>query len=154
MRWQGDPMTDIQPPSRPAVHLAIPVDDLNAARRFYGGTLGLAQGRSTDHWIDWNLAGHQLVTHRIDAPSAPRASGVSRVENHEVPIPHFGLLLSEPEFHAIADRLRSDGVHFDIEPFVRYPGEPGEQWTMFFHDPAGNAMEFKSFRDETQVFAS
>ncbi|OIJ91802.1 glyoxalase [Streptomyces sp. MUSC 14] len=136
---------------RPAMHLAIPVDDLAAARHFYGRVLGLPEGRSSDHWVDWNLEGHQLVTHLV--PSAPRPAGTSLVERHTVPAPHFGLLLDEPRFHEFAERLRAAGVQFDIEPHRRFPGEPGEQWTMFFRDPAGNALEFKSFRDESMVFA-
>jgi uncharacterized protein len=136
---------------RPAVHLAIPVDDLAAARSFYGQCLGLPEGRSTDHWIDWDLRGHQLVTHLVAGPV--RAAGDSEVDRHEVPIPHFGLLLGVDGFHALADRLRTAGTTFLIEPYLRFPGQPGEQWTMFFRDPAGNALEFKAFRDESQVFA-
>ncbi|MFD7703651.1 VOC family protein [Streptomyces caelestis] len=136
---------------RPAVHLAVPVDDLVAARSFYGQVLGLPEGRSTDHWVDWNLEGHQVVTHLV--PTAPQPSGTSLVGQHRVPIPHYGLLLDEQRFHRFAERLRAAGVRFDIEPHRRFPGEPGEQWTMFFRDPAGNALEFKSFRDESMVFA-
>jgi len=136
---------------RPAVHLAIPVDDLAAARGFYGQVLGLPEGRSTDHWVDWNLEGHQLVTHLV--PNAPRPAGTSLVGQHQVPIPHYGLLLEEEQFHELAERLRAAGVSFGIEPHRRFPGEPGEQWTMFFRDPAGNALEFKAFRDESMVFA-
>jgi uncharacterized protein len=136
---------------RPAVHLAIPVDDLPAARGFYGQVLGLPEGRSTDHWVDWNLEGHQLVTHLVTIP--PQPSGTSMVERHTVPIPHFGLLLAEQRFHEFAQRLRAAGVRFDIEPCRRFVGDPAEQWTMFFRDPAGNALEFKSFRDELMVFA-
>jgi uncharacterized protein len=138
-------------PSRPAVHLAIPVDDLAAARRFYGGVLGLPEGRSSDHWVDWDLHGHQLVTHLV--PAAPVPAGMSAVERHTVPVPHFGLLLTEDGFHAVAGRVRAAGVPFDIEPHRRFPGRPAEQWTMFFRDPAGNALEFKAFRDESMVFA-
>lgn len=137
--------------SRPAVHLAVPVDDLGAARAFYGGVLGLSEGRSSDHWVDWDLQGHQLVTHVVAGPL--RAAGDSEVDGHEVPIPHFGLLLTVDGFHALAERLRQAGTEFVIEPYLRFPGEPGEQWTMFFRDPAGNALEFKAFRDESQVFA-
>ncbi|CAL9517226.1 hypothetical protein SUDANB58_03771 [Streptomyces sp. enrichment culture] len=136
---------------RPAVHLAIPVDDLVAARDFYGRVLGLPEGRSTEHWVDWNLEGHQLVTHLV--PTAPRPAGTSLVGRHRVPIPHYGLLLDEQRFHRFTERLRAAGVPFDIEPHLRFPGEPGEQWTAFFRDPAGNALEFKSFRDESMVFA-
>jgi uncharacterized protein len=135
----------------PAVHLAIPVDDLAAARTFYGGVLGLPEGRSSDHWVDWNLHGHQLVTHVVADPVRP--SGHSEVDGHEVPIPHFGLLLTADAFHTLASRLRAAGTPFLIEPYLRFPGHPGEQWTMFFRDPAGNALEFKAFSDESQVFA-
>ncbi|MGW4101786.1 VOC family protein [Streptomyces sp. NPDC004976] len=136
---------------RPAMHLAIPVDDLTAARDFYGGVLALPEGRSTDHWIDWSLEGHQLVTHLV--PVAAQPVGASLVERHTVPVPHFGLLLDERRFHDFAERLRAAGVCCDIDPHLRFPGEPAEQWTMFFRDPAGNALEFKSFRDESMVFA-
>lgn len=147
-----DPLAETN--ARPRVHLAIGVDDLDAARWFYGEVLGLVPGRSTDHWIDWNLAGHQLVTHVVATGSVPHMGGTSQVENHVVPIPHFGLLLGIDAFEQVAARLRAAGIVFEIEPFVRYPGEPGEQWTMFFHDPAGNALEFKAFRDDDMVFAT
>ncbi|WP_328940306.1 VOC family protein [Streptomyces sp. NBC_00250] len=136
---------------RPAVHLAVPVDDLAAARTFYGQILGLSEGRSTDHWIDWDFDGHQLVTHLAARPSIP--AGLSSVEQHSVPVPHFGLLLSHGRFRDLADRLRAAGVVFDIEPYLRYAGEPAEQWTMFLRDPAGNALEFKAFTNESAVFA-
>ncbi|GGX84167.1 glyoxalase [Streptomyces minutiscleroticus] len=136
--------------ARPAVHLAIPVDDLAAARGFYGRVLGLSEGRSTDHWIDWDFDGHQLVTHLAPQPSVP--AGLSSVEQHMVPVPHFGLLLGHDRFHDLAGRLREAGVRFDIEPYRRYAGERAEQWTMFLRDPAGNALEFKSFTDESAVF--
>ncbi|MER8157537.1 VOC family protein [Streptomyces sp. NPDC094472] len=136
---------------RPAVHLAIPVDDLDAARRFYGGVLGLAEGRSTGQWVDWDLHGHQLVTHVV--PGGPVSTGTSTVDGQAVPIPHFGLLLSTGGFHELADRLRAAGTDFVIEPCLRFRGEPAEQWTMFLHDPAGNALEFKAFHDESKVFA-
>lgn len=137
--------------SRPAVHLAIPVDRLEDARAFYGGILRLVEGRSSDHWIDWNFYGHQLVTHLVPAHSD--AARLSEVDNHDVPIPHFGLLLERNEFFELADRLRAAGIVFLIEPYLRFPDQAAEQWTMFFQDPAGNSMEFKSFRDESQVFA-
>jgi uncharacterized protein len=136
--------------TRPAFHLAIPVDDIPAARAFYGGVLGLPEGRSAERWIDWNLHGHQLVTHQ--APS-PGAAGHNDVDGHRVPVPHFGLVLDVPMFHELADRLRAAGTAFVIEPYLRFAGEPGEQWTMFLHDPAGNALEFKAFADESQLFA-
>ena len=135
---------------QPPFHLAIPVDDLAAARGFYGTVLGLSEGRSTEHWIDWDFEGHQLVTHLVARPSA--AAGYSRVEDHRVPVPHFGLLLAPERFHDLADRLRTAGVCFDIEPYQRYPDRPAEQWTMFLRDPAGNALEFKAFTDASAVF--
>ncbi|MYV99940.1 VOC family protein [Streptomyces sp. SID3343] len=135
---------------RPAVHLAIPVDDLDGARQFYGGVLGLREGRSTSHWVDWDLHGHQLVTHA--APDRSAVVGSSMVDGHAVPVSHYGLLLSTEEFHTLADRLRAAGTAFVIEPYRRFPGKPAEQWTMFLHDPAGNALEFKAFRDESKIF--
>ncbi|UJW33107.1 VOC family protein [Saccharothrix sp. AJ9571] len=134
----------------PRFHLAMPVDDLAAAREFYGEVLGLEQGRSSDTWVDWNLHGHQFVTHLA-------GEGTRRIHNpvdgHDVPVPHFGLVLTVEEFGKLADRLRAAGTEFVIEPYVRFKGEPGEQWTMFLLDPAGNALEFKAFADDSQVFA-
>jgi extradiol dioxygenase family protein len=132
-------------------HLAVPVDDLEAATAFYGNVLGCRPGRSTETWADWDLYGHQFVTH-VGPGAGPRAH--NPVDGHDVPIPHFGVLLSVEEFHALADRLRAAGTTFVIEPYVRFAGEPGEQWTMFFLDPAGNALEFKAFADDAQVFAT
>jgi extradiol dioxygenase family protein len=129
----------------------MPVDDLAAARHFYGEVLGLTQGRCSDSWVDWNLNGHQFVTHL--APGRVRPIH-NPVDGHDVPVPHFGLILTVPEFRALADRLRNAGVGFVIEPYVRFEGETGEQWTMFLLDPAGNALEFKAFADDSQVFAS
>jgi extradiol dioxygenase family protein len=142
-------MTDPRP-SIPRFHLAVPVDDLAAARRFYGEVLGLRQGRSSDTWVDWDLRGHQFVTHLAPARADRRHSNA--VDGHDVPVPHFGLILAVPEFHKLADRLRAAGTDFVIEPYVRFEGQPGEQWTMFLHDPAGNALEFKAFADDTQIF--
>lgn len=133
----------------PRFHLAIPVDDLEAARRFYGGVLSLEQGRSADTWVDWNLQGHQLVTHLAPAGSRRVANPV---DGHDVPVPHFGLILSVVAFHVLARRLRAAGTAFVIEPYVRFAGQPGEQWTMFLLDPAGNALEFKAFADDGRVF--
>ncbi|MFE0176192.1 VOC family protein [Streptomyces sp. NPDC059002] len=134
----------------PRFHLAVPVDDLAAARRFYGDVLGLEQGRSTDTWIDWNLHGHQFVTHL----AAERGAAVHNpVDGHDVPVPHFGLILAVPAFDELAERLRAAGTDFVIEPYVRFEGQTGEQRTMFLHDPAGNALEFKAFADDSQVFA-
>ena len=134
----------------PRFHLAVPVDDLVAARRFYGEVLGLEQGRSAQHWIDWNLHGHQFVTHLAPGRS-PEAH--NPVDGHDVPVPHFGVILTIPEFHQLADRLRAAGTDFVIDPYVRFAGQPGEQWTMFLLDPAGNALEFKAFADDSRVFA-
>jgi extradiol dioxygenase family protein len=138
------------PPPLPRFHLAVPVDALEPARAFYGEILGCAQGRSSDTWIDWNLRGHQFVTHL--APGR-RETVHNAVDGHDVPVPHFGLLLTIPEFHDLAARLRAAGTRFVIEPYLRFEGLPGEQWTMFLLDPAGNALEFKAFADDGQVFA-
>jgi extradiol dioxygenase family protein len=135
----------------PRFHLAMPVDDLTAARTFYGDVLGLEQGRSSETWIDWNLQGHQFVTHL--APARPQRIH-NPVDGHDVPVPHFGLILTVPEFRKLADRLRAAKTEFVIDPYVRFAGETGEQWTMFLLDPAGNALEFKAFADDSQVFAA
>ncbi len=136
----------------PPFHLAIPVRDIGVARDFYGETLGLACGRSAARWIDWNLDGHQLVTHEVDGYTAPVA-GTNPVDGHDVPVPHFGLVLTVERFHALAGRLADADIDFVIEPYVRFEGEPGEQWTMFFLDPSGNALEFKAFAEPAQLFA-
>lgn len=138
---------------RPGFHLAIPVDNLDRARSFYGGVLGLPEGRSSGTWVDWNFSGHQLVTHVVGT-HRPDDAASNPVDGHDVPVPHFGLLLSVEAFHELAERLGAGGVAFVIEPYLRFAGEPGEQWTMFLRDPAGNALEFKAFRDEAQVFAT
>ena len=135
----------------PRFHLAVPVDDLVAARHFYGTVLGLEQGRSAETWVDWSLHGHQLVTHLATG----RAERIHNpVDGHDVPVPHFGLILTIPEFHTLADRLRQADITFVIEPYVRFEGQAGEQWTMFLLDPAGNALEFKALADDAQVFLS
>ena len=134
----------------PRFHLAVPVDDLTAARHFYGEVLGLTEGRSADAWVDWNMHGHQVVTHLVPG-RAERAH--NPVDGHDVPVPHFGLLLQVAQFHELADRLRAAGAVFVIEPHLRFEGQAGEQWTMFLLDPAGNALEFKAFADDAQVFA-
>ncbi|MQA96758.1 MAG: glyoxalase [Streptosporangiales bacterium] len=144
-------MSETVTAQRPRFHLAVPVDDLDAARTFYGDVLGCEQGRSDDTWVDWNFHGHQFVTHL--APE--RSERVHNpVDGHDVPVPHFGLLLTVPEFHDLAGRLRAADRDFVIEPYLRFAGQPGEQWTMFLLDPAGNAMEFKAFADDAQVFAA
>ncbi|WP_371402964.1 VOC family protein [Kribbella sp. NBC_00662] len=133
----------------PRFHLAMPVDDLDAARHFYGEVLGLEQGRSSESWIDWNLRGHQFVTHL--APQRQQQIH-NPVDGHDVPVPHFGLILTVEQFQTFAERLKAAGTEFVIEPYVRFQGQTGEQWTMFFLDPAGNALEFKAFADDSQVF--
>lgn len=140
-------MTDMPQP----FHLAFPVHDLEAAREFYGGVLGCEEGRSSESWVDFNLHGHQIVAH-LDASS----SGVrlaNEVDVDHVPVPHFGVILSMSDWEAMAERLRSAGTDFVIEPKVRFRGEVGEQATMFFFDPSGNALEFKAFGDPSQIFA-
>jgi extradiol dioxygenase family protein len=140
------------PEDRPPFHLAIPVDDIEAARRFYGDVLGFPRGRSDDRWTDWNVEGHQVVTHQVEGGQTPVA-GTNPVDGHQVPVPHFGLVLSVERFQDLAGRLEAAGTDFVIEPYVRFEGQPGEQWTMFFLDPSGNALEFKAFRDLSQLFA-
>lgn len=135
----------------PPFHLAVPVHDIDAARQFYGAVLGFERGRSAERWTDWNMAGHQFVTHQVDGHSRAVA-GTNSVDGHQVPVPHFGLVLDVEQFQAMAGRLRAAGTDFVIEPYLRFEGEPGEQWTMFFLDPSGNAMEFKAFRDINQLF--
>lgn len=135
-------------------HLAIPVHDLLAARAFYGGLLGCPEGRSSAQWIDFNLYGHQLVCHVVDATEPVRPSGNNPVDGHTVPVPHFGVVLDRDDWDALAERLRAADISFVIEPHVRFVGQPGEQATMFLLDPSGNALEFKSFADiESQLFA-
>ncbi len=140
--------------TRPPFHFAFPVDDLAAARHFYGTVLGCPAGRSSDQWIDFNLYGHQIVAHRVEGfqGRSPRA-GENPVDGHDVPVPHFGVVLQWQHWHELAERLRAAGTTFVIEPYVRFAGQTGEQWTMFLLDPAGNALEFKAFADDSQVFA-
>ena len=144
------PITD--PAVRPPFHLAVPVDDLAKAEAFYGGVLGLPRGPLLDHWIDWNLGGHQIVTHLAPGPR-PGPGAHNPVDGHDVPVPHFGLVLPVADFQRLAARLRAAGTTFVIEPYVRFAGEVGEQHTMFFYDPAGNPLEFKAFADLSQLFA-
>ena len=136
---------------RPRFHLAFPVDDLAAARRFYGDVLGCPEGRSADHWVDFDLYGHQIVAHLVDGRSE-RAT--NPVDGDDVPVPHFGLLLRPDDWRVLADRLVAAGVEFVIEPHTRFVGQPGEQSTMFVLDPCGNALEFKAFADDTMIFAT
>jgi extradiol dioxygenase family protein len=139
---------------RPRFHLAFPVTDLEASRQFYGEVLGCAEGRSSDHWIDFDLYGHQIVAHLVDAPAAGQgeAAPTNAVDGDAVPVPHFGLLLDWEAFDTLADRLRAARVVFRIAPRVRFEGQPGEQKTMFFEDPSGNALEMKAFRDDGDIF--
>ncbi|SIQ59810.1 VOC family protein [Pseudacidovorax sp. RU35E] len=132
-------------------HLAFPVDDLAEARRFYGELLGCPEGRSSEDWIDFNFYGHQIVAHL--APGECGASQRNAVDGHGVPVRHFGIVLPMAQWEDMAQRLRGAGVEFVIEPYVRFKGEVGEQATMFFMDPAGNAMEIKAFKDITRLFA-
>jgi extradiol dioxygenase family protein len=135
----------------PLFHLAFPVKDISEARRFYGGLLGCSEGRSSDAWVDFDFYGHQLVAHL--APEECGHKATSAVDDHEVPVRHFGAILPMGEWEALAARLKSANIEFVIEPYVRFKGEVGEQATMFFLDPSGNALEFKSFADMSQVFA-
>jgi extradiol dioxygenase family protein len=133
-------------------HLAFPVHDLAAARAFYGDLLGCPEGRSSDRWIDFDLYGHQIVAHLDEGA---RAADVSNpVDGHDVPVPHFGVVLTMADWQALADRLKATGIRFGIEPHIRFKGQVGEQATMFFRDPSGNALEFKAFADDAMLFAS
>ena len=132
-------------------HLAFPVNDLAAARTFYGGLLGCAEGRSSEQWIDFDFFGHQVVAHL--APDEVSKSATNAVDGKAVPVRHFGVVLDWDAWHAMAERLTAQGVAFIIEPGIRFQGQVGEQATMFFLDPSGNALEFKAFKDKTQLFA-
>ena len=131
-------------------HLAFPVHDLEAARSFYGGVLGCPEGRSSDGWIDFDLFGHQIVAHL--KPGAAGVESSNPVDGRDVPVPHFGAIISMEQFDRLAERVRGAGVPFVIEPYVRFKGEKGEQATMFFLDPSGNALEFKAFADPSRIF--
>ncbi len=133
-------------------HLAFPVHDLDAARSFYGGVLGCSEGRSAERWIDFDLYGHQIVTHLAD-DMEPGPAASNPVDGHDVPVPHFGVVLEMGDWKALAQRLEEAGVQFGIPPTVRFAGQVGEQATMFFNDPSGNALEFKAFADDSQLFA-
>ena len=132
-------------------HIAFPVDDLDAARQFYGTVLGCPEGRSSEQWIDFDLFGHQIVAHL--QPARPKADASNPVDGHHVPIPHFGVVLTQADWKQLAQRVRAADVPFVIEPYTRFEGQTGEQSTMFFLDPAGNALEFKSFADLSLMFA-
>lgn len=132
-------------------HLAFPVHDLAAARAFYGGVLGCAEGRSAESWIDFDFFGHQIVAH-LD-PTAKSADATNAVDGHDVPVPHFGVVLTLSDWEALAGRVEAAGIAFGIAPHIRFKGQPGEQATMFFRDPSGNALEFKAFADDSMLFA-
>ncbi|MGO2356758.1 VOC family protein [Mesonia sp.] len=136
----------------PPFHLAIPVDDLQKARVFYTKTLHFKEGRSSDHWVDYDFFGHQLVIHLDEGEH--RASTQSSIDGKNVPVPHFGVVLPWEIFESFADQLKQRDVQFEIEPYIRFKGKTGEQMTMFFYDPCGNALEFKAFKDPGQLFAS
>lgn len=135
----------------PPFHLAFPVHDLAAARAFYGELLGCPEGRSSEEWVDFDFRGHQIVAHLTGSPQGGEATNA--VDGHQVPVRHFGLVLPMEEWHALAEKLKAAGTRFVIEPYVRFKGEVGEQATMFFLDPSGNALEFKAFADIGQLFA-
>lgn len=134
-------------------HLAIPVHDLPAARRFYGEVFGLTEGRSSAQWVDFDFFGHQLVIHEHPKTAYQERAHTNPVDGHDVPVPHFGVVLAWSDWEALADRLRSFDVKFEIEPHIRFRGQVGEQATMFLFDPCGNALEFKAFKDLSQLFA-
>jgi len=136
---------------QPLFHLAFPVHDLEAARAFYGGLLGCPEGRSSQMWVDFDFYGHQVVAHLAPGEAGHRAT--SSVDEHNVPVRHFGAILSMEQWHKLAERLKAAGTRFVIEPYVRFKGQVGEQATMFFLDPSGNALEFKAFGDRSQIFA-
>tara|TARA_R100000935_G_C2827659_1_gene163247 strand:- start:526 stop:951 length:426 start_codon:yes stop_codon:yes gene_type:complete len=140
-------MEKIQP-----FHLAIPVSSLEENRVFYREILGCEEGRSSDHWVDFNFFGHQLVIHVQEPQSKPVGKG-NPVDGKEVPIPHFGVVLEWDVFEDFSKKLRSNNIHFVIEPYIRFEGKTGEQATMFFKDPSGNALEFKAFKNIDQLFA-
>ncbi|WP_109809640.1 VOC family protein [Sphingosinithalassobacter portus] len=133
-------------------HLAFPVHDLAAARAFYGGVLGCREGRSAEYWIDFDLFGHQIVAHLSDGARATEAT--NPVDGHDVPVPHFGVVLTMADWEALAARVAAAGIAFGIAPHIRFRGQPGEQATMFFRDPSGNALEFKAFADDAMLFAT
>ncbi|MCB1864231.1 MAG: VOC family protein [Chromatiales bacterium] len=135
----------------PPFHLAFPVDDLEAATRFYRDVLGCGLGRSAPDWVDFDLYGHQIVAHH--APGLAGRQAFNGVDGDAVPVPHFGVVLGWDDWQRLAERLSEHGVAFEIEPHIRFAGRVGEQATMFFRDPAGNALEFKAFRDPSQLFA-
>jgi extradiol dioxygenase family protein len=137
----------------PPFHVAVPVYDLEEARIFYRDVLGCTEGRTSNVWVDFNLYGHQFVVHLKPRPAVKEEQHTNQVDGHDVPVPHYGVVLDWDEWHALEKRLRQHHVKFAIEPYIRFKGLPGEQATMFFFDPSGNALEFKSFKDIGQLFA-
>lgn len=133
-------------------HLAFPVHDLAAARHFYGEIMGCEEGRSSDHWVDFNFFGHQIVAHLNS--SACAVATYNPVDGHDVPVPHFGVVLTMTQWKDLAERVKVAGIKFGIAPYIRFEGEVGEQATMFFCDPSGNALEFKAFADDAGIFAT
>lgn len=133
-------------------HVAIPVSDLEQARIFYRETLGCSEGRSAAHWVDFNLFGHQLVIHL--APERVMPQHHNAVDGHDVPVPHYGVVLEWDVWHKFVENLKRKNVVFAIEPYIRFEGQVGEQATTFFYDPSGNALEFKAFKDMSQIFAT
>ncbi|MBD1573302.1 glyoxalase [Vibrio sp. S17_S38] len=134
-------------------HLAIPVYDLPTARDFYHRVFGLEEGRSSDHWVDFDFYGHQLVIHEHPKTTTQEHAHTNAVDGHNVPVPHFGIVLQWEQWEALADRLRYFNIEFVIEPYIRFKDQVGEQATMFLFDPCGNALEFKAFKDTSQLFA-
>ncbi|MDP3673738.1 MAG: VOC family protein [Novosphingobium sp.] len=132
-------------------HLAFPVRDIAEARLFYGNLLGCREGRSAEEWVDFDFYGHQIVAHRVEGAGGD--AGGNPVDGHDVPVPHFGVVLDMPAWQALAERLTAAGIQFVIEPTIRFAGEPGEQATMFFRDPSGNALEMKAFASLDGLFA-
>lgn len=141
-------MSNVQP-----FHLAVPVHNIDEARKFYGEFMGFEEGRSSDQWIDWNMYGHQFVTH-LDPSMTIEEKHKNEVDGHAVPVPHFGVVLTMDDWNELAEKLKIANVQFAIEPYVRFKGLPGEQATMFFYDPSGNALEFKAFQNIDQLFAT
>ncbi len=135
----------------PPFHVAIPVHDVPLARAFYRDVLGCAEGRSADKWVDFDLYGHQFVIHY--KPKSEHETHTNEVDGHNVPVPHYGVVLPWEDWEILANRLKDAGTSFVIDPYVRFKGQPGEQATMFFLDPCGNALEFKAFKDLSQMFA-
>lgn len=141
-------MQELQP-----FHLAIPVKHVETARAFYRDILGCEEGRSSEHWVDFNFFGHQLVIHLKESTIADDLEDTNPVDGKEVPIPHFGVVLPWEKFHDFAAQLEKTGINFVIAPYIRFEGKVGEQATMFFKDPSGNALEFKAFKNIDQLFA-